>query len=202
MSSPVDFSHSCCYEAFSYTLMQVEQEIGSEVDMGERVLWTGQPRQGLLFVWADLYTIPVGLLCFGFSVVWTVAAGAFGLFGLPFMLIGGYAAIGRLAVDIKQRKHTYYGVTDRRVLIVSGVFNKTVKSLDLRTLPSLSVSEQKSGTGTVDFQPRTGFERLSAGFWGAGYNEFDGISFQLIDQPRKVYELIHNARRSFRTTAT
>ena len=118
--------------------MQEEREIRPELETGERILWAGQPRQGLRFSLFDLYAVPFGLFFFGFAVVWTVMAyrgfPLFALFGVPFLLVGTYVAFGRFFVEARQRAKTYYAVTNRRMIVVSGLVNRTVKSLDLSTL--------------------------------------------------------------------
>lgn len=183
--------------------MEAERTIDAELDPGERVLWAGQPRQGLRFGWFDLYAVPFGLFFFGFAVVWTVLAyrGAplFALCGAPFLLVGSYVAFGRFFVEAKQRARTYYAVTDRRVIIMSGLLSRTVRSLDLATLRDVSVSEKKDGTGLVDFGGKSGIERMFGqfgAFGSYGFNPMDASSFQLIERPREVYNTVLAAKRA------
>ena len=183
--------------------MQEEREIRSELEPGERLLWSGQPSQGLRFTWLDLYTIPFGLFFTGFAAVWVVMAyqssPLFALFGLPFFLAGAFMAFGRFFVEAKQRARTHHAVTDRRAIIVSGLLNRTVNSLDLATLNDVAVTEKKSGRGTVNFGSRSVLDRLFGqfgAFGSFGYNPMDTSSFQLIEQPRKVYATVLDAKRA------
>lgn len=186
--------------------MQEEREIRPELEPGERVLWAGQPRQGLRLDWSDLYSIPFGLFFFGFSVFWTAGAyqgsPIFALFGVPFLIAGAYIAFGRFFVEAQQRARTYYAVTDRRALIVSGLLNRTVKSLDLATLHDVSVTERKNGTGTVDFGSTSGLERRMGSFGSFGFNAMNDNSFQLVERPREVYKVVLEAKRGTLSPAT
>jgi hypothetical protein len=68
---------------------------------GERILWSGRPAQGLLFTGNDAMLIPFSLLWGGFAIFWEVSAlnqpntGYFGVFGIPFVLMGLYLIVGR-----------------------------------------------------------------------------------------------------------
>lgn len=191
------------YMALPNRYTQEEATLSEELETGEKLIWTGQPYQGLRFSWFDLYAVPFGLFFFGFAIVWSILAfrGAppFALFGIPFILVGAYMAFGRFIIEAKQRARTYYAITDRRIIIVTGLFTRTVRSLDLSTLQNVSVSEKKNGRGTVEFAGKTGFERLFGqfgGFGSFGYNAMDSSSFQLIDNSRAVYNLVRDAKRA------
>src|SRR5262245_52827091 len=106
----------------------VQRELGPQ----ERLLWSGRPRVGLVLRASDTFMIPFSLLWGGFAVFWeysVVTGGApffFMLWGIPFVLVGLYFIFGRFVVDMKQRETTTYGVTDERVLIISGLFARRV----------------------------------------------------------------------------
>jgi len=55
------------------------------------------------------------------------------------------------------RSRTYYGLTNERVIIISGLSSRTVKSLQVQTLTDVSLSEDASGTGTVTFGPNMSY---------------------------------------------
>lgn len=81
---------------------------------GERVLWTGRPKQGIALHASDTFLIPFSLLWTGFALLWNVGVwtmpGAnevdwsFRLFGLMFLVIGLYFVFGRFVHDAAIRK--------------------------------------------------------------------------------------------------
>jgi hypothetical protein len=77
--------------------------------------------------------IPFSLMWGGFSFFWeykAVSSGGplfFDLWGVPFVLIGLYMIVGRFFCEAMSRSRKYYGPTNERVIIISGVFSPTVK---------------------------------------------------------------------------
>jgi hypothetical protein len=61
---------------------------------------------------------------------------------------------------------TTYGLTGERVVIVSGLFARNVKSLNLRTLSDVSLNERRDGSGTITFGPGHPY---SSWFQGMGW---------------------------------
>ena len=131
----------------------IEEQLGPQ----EYLLWAGKPQGGLLLRAGDAFLIPFSLLWCGFVVFWetmVVTQGApvfFCLWGIPFVLVGLYLVFGRFLVDRNQREHTFYGITNERVVIASGIVRRTVKSLNLRTLTDMSLTEWRDGRGTITF---------------------------------------------------
>src|SRR5689334_15506842 len=132
-------------------MSNASQEILREMSGRESVLWSGQPRQGLVLRASDAFAIPFSLLWCGFAIFWESSVLSspkapvfFVLWGIPFVAIGVYFVIGRFFVEARQRASTFYAVTPERVLIVSGVFSRAVKSLNLKTLTDISLSESNS----------------------------------------------------------
>ena len=121
----------------------------------ERLLWSGRPRQGLMFRAEDAYAVPFNMLWLAFAIFWTLGAATaslvFALFGLPFVAIGIHGFIGRFAIDARRRRRTEYGLTDRRVLIRSGKTNTEIRSLPLSTLGDVSVRQHRNSRATITF---------------------------------------------------
>jgi len=180
----------------------IPQDIQSQLSAGENVLWSGQPRQGIVLRGSDAFMIPFSLMWGGFAIFWeasVIASNApvfFVLWGVPFVLIGIYLIIGRFFFEAKQRARTYYAVTSERILIVSGLFSQKVKSLNLRTLSDLSLSEGKNGLGTISFGGGSPFASLFGGFSGwPGMEAHLGSRFDRIENAKTVYEIIRKTQR-------
>lgn len=175
---------------------------------GERILWTGQPKQGLVFSGKDILLVPFSLMWGGIAIAWNAAAWfqAFGggsgdgpdwffrLWGLPFLVVGLYLIAGRFLHDASLRRGLHYAVTDQRVLVVRGA--KFI-SLDIRRLPRLDLAEYRDGSGTLAFEADHGMA------WGMSWGGTNGFGwwvpalasttrFFRIRDARKVYELVRN----------
>ncbi len=161
---------------------------------GERIIWEGKPYTGIVLRPIEVFLIPFSLLWAGFALFWNVSVWATGgdlffkLFGLPFLIAGLYVTLGRFLIDIYLRKKTKYSVTSKRILIARG---STVKSLDIKRLPSLELDEHSDGSGTIRFG--------ASGSWFGGANNF-GIwqptldttpQFIRVSNVRSLYDLIH-----------
>lgn len=181
--------------------MTDESTIRSELAPGEQALWIGRPRGGLLLRGADAFAIPFSLVWAGFAVYWMYSAAATGaplpfvLFGTPFVLVGIYVVVGRFFVDAKQREATTYAITSQRVVIVSGLFSRKVKSLGFKTLAELSLSERKDGSGTITFGVQHPMASMMNSLPGwPGMDQHATPRFDSIADVRKVYETIRKAQ--------
>ena len=137
------------------TVNLAHEKIETQLSSGERILWSGQLRQGVVVRGSDTLMIPFTLLRGGFDVFWEIlvinseAPIIFTLWEIP-SFFGVYLIIDRFFVDAKQRANTFYAVTNERALIMSWVFTNKVKSPNLPTLPDLSL-EDKGTEGTIFF---------------------------------------------------
>jgi hypothetical protein len=176
----------------------IQSELRQHLDNNETLLWTGQPKKGIVFRTADIFLIPFSLLWCGFAIFWVIGAsqagGLFGLFGVPFVIIGLIFVFGRFIIDSKQRENTYYGLTKDRIIIKSGVISKNVKSLNIRTLSDIEYNEKNDGSGTISIGPKNPMM-----IWGNGMNWWPGMKtnpqLDLIQNVRKVYnQIIENQK--------
>lgn len=140
---------------------------------GERVVWRGRPRKRLIFRAIDIFLIPFSLFWAGFVVFWNLsvwtsnAPGSFGIFGLPFLAVGIYFAIGRFMVDAYRLERLNYTVTNQRV-VITRQGSGSVQSLDIHRLPNLSMTQKSDGSGTLTFGEEPGFGGMNGlGFWQA-----------------------------------
>jgi hypothetical protein len=169
---------------------------------GERILWTGQPKQGFALRPADSFLIPFSLLWAGFALVWNIAVWTFPssgeqpdllfkLFGLPFLIIGIYMIVGRFIHDAAIRKAIRYAVTDQRALFLR---RSKFSSLELSRLPKLELTEGRDGSGTIAFQNEPSlFNYAQSGAMSLWVPSLSAASqFFKIENPRHVYQLIRD----------
>jgi hypothetical protein len=179
------------------------QAIRAQLESGEQLIWHGQPRQGLLLRPSDAFMIPFSLLWGGFAIFWETtvilsdAPVFFWLFGIPFVLMGLHFIFGRFFTDARARKHTFYGVTNDRIIITSGKHGKRTQSLSLSTLGDITLDERADGTGTIIFAAANPLGRWgnSGAMRGIGTGSQTPPSFEMIPQAKKVYEMIRGAQR-------
>jgi hypothetical protein len=174
---------------------------------GERLVWTGQPRRGIVFRPSDLGTIPFSLMWCGFACFWeasvlgltgfTKGGGApliMKLWGLPIVAIGIYFVAGRFFYDAWRRSRTFYGVTNNRVLILERIMNVKVTSLALLSLPPIVRTMTGPDTGSLAFGVSSPFRQSSRGVnWG---NASGCPTFEYVQGVRELEELIHSLQRA------
>jgi hypothetical protein len=186
----------------------IERELRAELGTGERLLWSGQPRRGVRLRPTDALLIPFSLMWGGFALFWELSVfrtGApffFRLWGLPFVLVGLYLIIGRFFADAWQRSRTYYGVTTERLLIVSGLFQRQVKSLPLRNLPEVTLSERSDRSGSIMFGAVPPMYGWLAGSSWPGTGKQLPPSFDMIENARQVYTQVQTAQRALQPVGT
>lgn len=164
--------------------VQVEQVATSQLDAGERLLWSGAPVPGNAAAGAiptSLFGIPfLAFSCFWIGMAWTATSRSnhvpgpflfFPLFGVPFVLVGLGILLSPLWAYLSART-TVYAVTDKRALIVNGGFNRSVQSYSGSEIGDLVRVEGPDGRGSlmfgsIPFVTRSGFtSRSRVGFVG------------------------------------
>jgi hypothetical protein len=178
---------------------ELEQEVRTELTAGERLLWSGRPRTGVIFRLADGFNLLFGIIWLCFVSYWLFFAyqsGAsilFMAFGLPFLLVGLYMTVGRLVTDALQRKKMVYAVTNQRVIILQGIWNRSVHSLNLRSLPETQLITRSDGSGSIFFGQAATYGRYfrTSGRMGA----LGLTAFETIPNVRSVHEIILRAQR-------
>jgi uncharacterized membrane protein YdbT with pleckstrin-like domain len=131
----------------------MKELLRSEILSDEKLVWEGRPKSGVMVKPSDIFMIPFSLLWGGFAIFWGISVTSsdapffFSLFGIPFVLIGLYIIFGRFFFDAKKRGNTIYGLTDKRAIIISGVFGKKTTSLNLKSLQEVQVSKNRMAQG-------------------------------------------------------
>lgn len=165
------------------------------LDEDETILWTGAPRPGLSFKPSDILLSGFGLFFFGFAVFWTVMAGSMGsetgvfglispLFGVPFILVGGYLLFGRFFWEAYVRGNTRYALTNRRAIVATSAMRRTMKSYPITRASEIEL--EYGPPDTVNFASR--FVRTKRG----GHSV--AIGFERIEDGAHVYRLLRRVR--------
>jgi hypothetical protein len=189
--------------------MDTINKLNEELMPGEKLIWSGQPQQGFLLRGADIFMIPLSLIWLWFAILWEslVISGLiyakqtiliiFVLLGIPFVLLGLYTVFGRFIVDKAQRKKTYYGLTDHRILIITGLNSQNHRALLIKNIPEINLQIQKEGKGTILFGQANYFYWMSPVNWF-----FDlGLSknppkFEMINDAKMVYDQIIHLQKN------
>lgn len=132
-------------------------QLDIELSSKEKLIWSGQPGQGLRLRAQDAFLIP-------FSLIWLIApvsillAGEenvqnhtpfpFSIISLFFLAVGAYLLFGRFIQDAWRRKQTIYGLTDKRAIIIS---RSGTKSVPLNPSLELNFKQHSDDFGSIQF---------------------------------------------------
>jgi hypothetical protein len=180
------------------------EKIQPELMTGETIYWAGMPTPSVIFHSDDWGLIPFALFFAAFSIFWESGVLGFwgqnsdsgepstfmAFWGVPFIMAGQYMLWGRFLVDAWLKRRTYYGVTNRRVLILQEGWKRKISSVFLEALPS--IDREGAGLGTLWFGPK--YPALAArGQKTRGMSRFsigDVPLFADIDDVDSVYRLV------------
>jgi hypothetical protein len=115
--------------------------------------------------------------------------------GRSLCVVGLYLIAGRLFVDARARARTFYGLTNRRAIIVSGIMSRSTRSIALRLLTDVSVQERANGTGTVLLGRPHPFAGWYSGMPWPGMDQYSTPGFELIPDAKRVYDQVLEAHR-------
>ena len=168
---------------------------------GERILWQGRPKAGIVFQPNDVFIIPFSLLWGGFVVStvaqpWTFTDDfLFSVFDIIFFAAAFNLIFGRFLHDAYNRTHLFYAVTNQRVIVRKTGINSGIRSLDLAALPTLDLKSGRKGRGTIafDFDDEDGFSMRGMGFAGLVPTLGNAVKFLDIPDVNSVYEIIRRA---------
>ncbi len=168
-----------------------------DLDPAERILWSGQPRQGWMLRPQDIFMIPFSLLWGGFAIFWFVSVLFIGeniffaLFGVPFVLVGLYMIFGRFLFDIWARKNTYYALTNQRILIRNGGRVASLTSINLTAIPEITFQEHRGGSASIYF----GAMPPQMGAFSSRVRSQAGPFFDHIENGQQVYQTLRRAQQ-------
>ncbi|MGB0064665.1 MAG: hypothetical protein WBP85_09490 [Terracidiphilus sp.] len=117
--------------------------------------------------------------------------------------MGQYLIWGRFLYTAWKKARTYYGITNKRVLVLNAGANRRVTDAYFSSIDSVSLTTRPDGIGTIDFAPET----YAPTSWN--FNSRRGRGNQLgidlsrpaffdIENARNVYQLIQSQREKTR----
>ena len=131
--------------------------VAREIAADERLLWSGRPLAGLWFEPAQLLPLLVAALVLAFAVSWIRVAAALGdlwllaVVGVVVVAVALVALARPLLSGLFASTHTYYAVTDRRLIAISTLLGARVSSLALAAVTNTSKTRRADGSGTLSF---------------------------------------------------
>jgi hypothetical protein len=129
--------------------------INQSLQHKEILIWAGQPKKGLVFEAIDIFktlfiVIFVAFVFFAVRLLSDISI----LLAIPLSVIFFSAAlilgIGRFFIDAELRKKTFYGVTDKRIIIISKMYPKKIQSVYFNTKPKIEFLPNMDDTSTID----------------------------------------------------
>jgi len=176
-------------------------DLSGRLMRGERILWSGIPRQGILFTPQDSIKVPFSLAWGGFAIYWEIGVSTtnapffFRLFGIPFVLAGLFLMFGRFLLDARVRQSVVYAVTTERILIDRRGLFSSFTALPLVRLPDATLTESRDGRGTIRFGPSVPMWGSRSG-WSGWMPSLDPTpQFLGIENAASVFDLIQRTVR-------
>jgi hypothetical protein len=194
------------------SMFETESVFDSRLDPGEKLLWSGQPKQGVRLQPQDALMIPFSLMWGGFAIFWEASVLGiihlnnrtsqptpffFALWGIPFVLIGLYMIVGRFFYDAALRKKTYYAVTNQRLIILKNLFTFSLASFDLESFSNLNINERSDGSGDILFGTPSPLQWMASSGWYNAQN-YRIPGFYFIPNAREVFSLIRDTQSTAR----
>jgi hypothetical protein len=198
------------FSSSSYTGNPIELQ--TELLPEESLLWSGQPLRRAIFHRQDFFAIPFSLAWGGFAIFWEFGASglvghssrsgaadpSFALWGIPFVVMGQYMIWGRFFYTAWKKTRTYYGVTNKRVIVLNTVPNRKITDAYFRNIDSVSLSIGVNGVGTIEFAPepdnRSVWKRMGSNRNNQIDIDLSRLIFFDIADARSVHQLIQTRR--------
>lgn len=139
------------------------KEIDKVLDENEKVLWEGAPDFWPFIFGGSIFSIIFGLFWSAFLIpfvamaIWDIIFGShifgFGILLLPHFWIGVVMLFGIPLYQVLVHKHTYYAITDKRVILQKGWIGRDFEMVDFDQVTNAEVN-----VGVIDkiFRKNTG----------------------------------------------
>ena len=152
---------------------------------GESILWQGESQKGggLKVNAGGAFKNMFAVFWLAFAIFWTLTAtfsgGLFGLFGVPFILIGIFLLRGNGGKK-------YYAITDRRVLT-----KKRLNSEYLNRISNINFIEGNNNIGSVIYGTNA-VEYVTNSDGDGRYRQVGGGLYGVFN-PQEVYRILNDA---------
>lgn len=173
--------------------LAVPTEVACRLAQPEDVLWAGQPKQGVVFRTIDYVMIPFSILAACFFAGWSYIVLvkpvpiALKLMSIPAMGFAFYLVYGRFLLDARRRARTYYAVTTKRSLIISG--NKPVVVSSFWHEDSQFDADNSR---TITFGKPNGLEHMYAHAMGINHSNTSSPEFELVSDTENVRSILRS----------
>ncbi len=118
------------------------------------------------------------------------------IFGVLFFYLGVHALLGRFIISKIRRSKLHYGISNKRVIIVSTLFGKKVRSIILQHLSDIAVSERPDGFGTISFgidDRKSKWAPQRSIFWGPVERPVQDLPrLELVENPKEIDRIIRD----------
>ncbi len=185
----------------------------SELLRGERMLWAGKPLPRALFGRPDWLAVPGSISLAVLSLLWEYRA-AEGMVEHPadaaawflpmlcaflLLLLSQYLLWFRFFRAARQKQHTFYAVTNKRILVLTTGPRRRVTDGFIAGLDTIALQTGKNGAGTIEFSMSSGAESSYTGVERRTSRRQDDIglgslAFCDIAGASEVYRLIQQER--------
>ena len=180
------------------TSFRLTKEIEKSVPPNEKVLWTGRPN------WVSLAYRAYGLKYFLFYFLITCLYCAATLEGdfswmallidfVPFLISGTLAALILTFLAFISSNHTYYVLTDHRVVIQTGIALVFLLNMPIKNIQSVDRQNLRKGCGNISFSSETGKRIPFFSCWPSvrpGYFVRPKPSFRCVENILEVEEIL------------
>lgn len=174
--------------------MEIARNFDRYMKPEEDILWCGQPKQGVQLRDADIILIPMSIILIGFSIIidYTLLHYDSGIilnvFGVLLGVAGLYMGLIRFLADAIKRGHTYYCITTKRVLVLTGRNRTMIKTLPLKNIDRMDRTDEKDGSGFIIFgNTNPLYPWLLGGF----YFVQDAVpGLEMLSDVKQVYDII------------
>lgn len=181
-------------------MLRIDQELQMAFNPylvpGERLIWTGRPKQGLAFRSLDVFLIPFSIVWCSFAVFWTFAVTGsampfpFAFIGPLFVMVGLYFVFGRFFIDMLSRAKTTYALTSKRALILKSGGRSNLVAIDLLGEKEISLKGAGSERASITFGPAPPLTNgLAIWHAGGGQTQF----FKILDA-QAIYQEIQKIK--------